>query len=69
MATQDRPSDEGSRNSTFSKLDMSRQFTVTKQIKDLEKASPEQLLDIAKDLVVHLAYKDQTYINLIKAGL
>lgn len=70
---EDRPSEfnnyndsEERRKEIISKLSMSKAFTITQQIKMVDKMSREQAIDLLKDTLVSLAYHQETFISMLK---
>jgi hypothetical protein len=57
--------DEG-RNEIISKLPLSKQFLVRQHLTNAESLSRDQAIEMLKESLVHIAYKDYTFLNMLK---
>lgn len=51
----------------FNELELEAQFHATRTFQMLDKASPEQIKDYAKTLLVHYLWSDQKYKSIIRS--
>jgi len=72
MATLDNnntPSGDDARSEIISKLDYNKQFSLRQRLSLTEELSRQEAIEALKDSLVHTAYKEQTYLRMLKQEL
>lgn len=61
----DSNSAEQERNRIISLLSLSKQFALRKYLTQVDSMSREQAIEMLKESLVHSAYKDHTFLNML----
>ncbi len=59
---------EEERNRIISLLSLSKQFALRKYLAEVDKMSREQAIEMLKESLVHSAYKDHTFLNMLMSS-
>jgi hypothetical protein len=62
-------SNESSRNNIISQLSLSKQFVLRQHLTATDKLSREQAIEMLKECLVHSAFQEHVFANLLKSPI